>query len=44
MGNPLNSDIYEYMEHGGNVYDDIADMDVDDMMDYFGDQDPVAFL
>lgn len=44
MQNPLNSDIYEYMDNGGNVYADIADMDLDEMMDYFGDQDPCAFI
>lgn len=39
-----NADIYEYMEFGGNVQDDIADMTLDEMEDYFGDQDPCAFL
>lgn len=39
-----NADIYEYMDNGGNVQDDIADMSVDEMMDYFGDMDPVEFL
>lgn len=42
--NPINSTVYELMENGGNVYDDIADMDVDEMMDYFGDLDPTLFL
>lgn len=41
---PKNADIYEYIENGGNVYDDIEDMSVDEMLDYFGDLDPVAFL
>lgn len=39
-----NSDIYECVENGGNVYDDIADMSLDEMLDYFGDTDPTAFL
>lgn len=39
-----NADIYEYMENGGNVQDDIADMSMDEMEDYFGDLDPCAFL
>ena len=39
-----NADIYEYLENGGNVYDDIADMDLDEMEEYFGDLDPIAFL
>ena len=46
---PLAADIYERQEmdaegQGGSVQDDIADMDMDEMMDYFGDLDPVAFL
>lgn len=40
----LNTDIYEYLENGGNVLDDIADMDMDEMEEYFGDLDPVSFL
>ncbi len=44
MQNPTNADIYEFMENGGSVQDDIAGMSVDDMLDYFGDQDPIAFL
>lgn len=39
-----NADIYDYLENGGNVQDDIADMSMDEMMDYFGDLDPCAFL
>jgi len=39
-----NADIYEFKEFGGSVQDDIADMDLDEMMDYFGDLDPVEFL
>lgn len=39
-----NANIYEYLEDGGNVYDDIADMSLDDMLDYFGDLDPTLFL
>jgi hypothetical protein len=44
MGKNLNSDVYEYQANGGNVYDDIADMDMDEMEDYFGDLDPILFL
>ena len=39
-----NADIYEYIENGGNVYDDIEDMSLDEMLDYFGDMDPTEFL
>jgi len=39
-----NYDIYEYLENGGSVQADIADMSLDDMMDYFGDLDPIEFL
>ncbi len=39
-----NNDIYEYMEFGGSVHDDIADMTLDEMEDYFGDTDPIQFL
>lgn len=39
-----NASIYEYLENGGSVMDDIADMSLDEMEDYFGDLDPVAFL
>lgn len=44
MNKPLNANIYEYLENGGNVYDDIADMSLSEMEDYFGDLDPVSFL
>lgn len=40
----LNSTVYEYMENGGDVYDDIDGMSLDEMEDYFGDQDPILFL
>lgn len=40
----MNGDIYEYLENGGSVQDDIMDMSIDEMMDYFGDLDPVEFL
>lgn len=40
----LNSDIYEFLENGGSVQDDIMDMSMDEMEDYFGDMDPCAFL
>ena len=39
-----NMDIYDYLENGGSVMNDIADMSVDEMMDYFGDLDPTEFL
>lgn len=46
---PIAADIYERQEmnaegRGGSVYDDIADMDMEEMEDYFGDLDPIAFL
>lgn len=46
---PVAADIYERQEmdergEGGSVHDDIADMDMDEMFDYFGDLDPIAFL
>lgn len=36
--------IYDRLDAGGSVYEDIADMDIDEMMDYFGDLDPTEFL
>lgn len=36
--------IYERIEAGGSVYDDIAEMSMDEMEDYFGDLDPCSFL
>lgn len=39
-----NYDIYEYLENGGSVQEDIMDMSMDEMEDYFGDTDPCAFL
>ena len=39
-----NADIYEFIENGGSVMDDIADMSLEEMEEYFGDLDPVAFL
>lgn len=39
-----NMDIYDFIENGGSVQEDIADMSIDEMMDYFGDLDPVEFL
>jgi len=39
-----NYDIYEFLENGGSVQDDIADMSLSEMEDYFGDLDPVSFL
>jgi len=41
---PQNADIYEYLENGGSVQNDIMDMSMDEMEDYFGDMDPCAFL
>lgn len=40
----MNADIYEYLENGGDVYDDIADLSADEMEEYFGDLDPLCFL
>ena len=39
-----NANIYEYLENGGNVMDDIADMSLEDALDYFGDLDIADFL
>lgn len=39
-----NADIYEFLENGGSVQADIADMSLSEMEDYFGDLDPIAFL
>ena len=36
--------IYDRIEEGGSVYEDIADMSVSEMEDYFGDLDPTLFL
>jgi hypothetical protein len=36
--------IYDRIEHGGSVYEDIADMSFSEMEDYFADLDPTAFL
>lgn len=44
MAKPKNADIYEYLENGGSVYNDIADMSISEMEDYFGDLDPSEFL
>lgn len=49
MGKNQAADIYERQSldaegDKGSVYDDIADMDMDEMMDYFGDLDPTSFL
>lgn len=41
---PRNTDIYEYLDNGGSVGEDIKDMSLDEMMDYFGDLDPIEFL
>ena len=39
-----NADIYEYLENGGSVYEDIRGMSIPEMEEYFGDQDPSEFL
>ena len=51
MGNnqPRATDIYERQDmaaegQGGSVHNDIADMSIDEMLDYFGDTDPTEFL
>lgn len=36
--------IYDRLEEGGSVYEDIAGMSIDEMEDYFGDLDPTLFL
>ena len=36
--------IYDRLAEGGSVYDDIADMSMDEMEEYFGDLDPIEFL
>jgi uncharacterized protein YabN with tetrapyrrole methylase and pyrophosphatase domain len=36
--------IYDRIEEGGDVYEDIADMSLSEMEDYFGDLDPIVFL
>lgn len=36
--------IYDRIEEGGDVYEDIAGMSLSEMEDYFGDLDPTAFL
>ena len=36
--------IYDRIEEGGSVYEDIADMDFYEMEEYFGDLDPTLFL
>ncbi len=42
------SDIYERLELGGDVYDDIyqhlVEGDLDALEDYFGDLDPTEYL
>lgn len=36
--------IYDRLDEGGSVWDDIADMSMEEMEDYFGDLDPTEFL
>jgi hypothetical protein len=40
----INADIYEYLENGGSVHNDIRDLSISEMEDYFGDLDPAEFL
>lgn len=44
MFEPEYDNIYDRLDAGGSVYDDIEDMSIDEMMDYFGDLDPTEFL
>lgn len=39
-----NSDIYEALENGGFDVEDLEDMTLSEMEDYFCDLDPIAFL
>jgi hypothetical protein len=45
---PNYDNIYDRLDAGkgaeGSVLDDISEMDMDEMMDYFADLDPVEFL
>jgi hypothetical protein len=44
---PVAADIYERMDNpgmGGSVHNDIRDMSMADMEDYFGDTDPAEWL
>jgi hypothetical protein len=45
---PTYDNIYDRLDAGkgaeGSVLDDIAEMSIDEMEDYFGDTDPVEFL
>jgi hypothetical protein len=36
--------VYDRIEAGGSVYEDIQGLDYLDLEDYFGDLDPVDFL
>lgn len=36
--------IYDAVDNGDNVLDDIAGMSIAEMEDYFGDADPAEFL
>lgn len=37
-------DIYDCVDNGGNVQDEIADMSMEEMEDFFSDADPCEFL
>jgi len=45
---PNYDNIYDRLEDGknaeGSVFDDISEMGMDEMMDYFADLDPAEFL
>lgn len=41
---PEYDNIYDRLDAGGSVYDDIADMTASEMEDYFMDADPIEFL
>ena len=40
----INSDVYELIENGGDVYEDIKGLTFSELEDYFGDLDPAEFL
>ena len=37
-------DIYDAIEEGLDIHEIIADMDIDEMMDFFADADPTLYL
>jgi hypothetical protein len=40
----INSDVYELIENGGDVYEDIKGLTFSELEEYFGDLDPAEFL